>query len=165
MADKQPVTTPAANSLLPGERVLLTLENTPLVLTNYRVKFDAKGVGNSLYQSIPLDSISFCGYMTNSQPWTMLVSLLFLGCGALAFTQPQLIRDGVLIGSILLLLGVAFAIIYFATRSAVVLVRAMCGEQIMIPSHHRRREQAMPFLEGILEAKLRFNRKIQSASN
>ncbi len=164
MADQPSVATPLTSSLLPGEQVLLTLENTPLVLTNYRVKFDARGLGNSLYQSIPLDSISFCGFMTNSQPWTLVVSLLFLGSGALLLTQQTLFRDSMLIGGVLLLLGIAFAIIYFATRSAVVLVRAMCGEQIMIPSHHRRREQAMPFLEGVQEARLRFNRKIQSSS-
>lgn len=165
MADKQPIQPAVSGTLLPGERVLLTLDNTPLALTNYRVKFDAQGVGNSLHQSIPLDSVSFCGFMTTSQPWTMLVSFLFLGSGALIFSQATRIRDGWLMGGVLLLIGIAFAIIYFSTRSAVVVVRASCGEQIMIPSHHRRREQAMPFLEGILEAKLRFNRKIQSASN
>lgn len=166
MSDKA---TPPASAppsvLLPGERVLTTLEKTPLVLTNYRVKFDTRGVGNSLYQSIPLDSISFCGFVTDSQPWTLAVALGLVSLGAVTFSLPHLIKDAWVVAVVLFLIGLAFSIIYFATRSAVVLIRANCGEQIMIPSHHRKRERVIPFMEAVLEARLRFNRKIVSSSS
>jgi hypothetical protein len=148
--------------LVPGERVLMTLERTPLVLTNYRVKFDTRGIGNSLYQSIPLDAISFCGFMTNSQPMTLVFALLLVGVGTAGVFVPNTLKDSVLFGTVLLLVGVAFLIIYFATRSAELVIRAMCGEQIAIPSHDRKRERVIPFMEAVLEAKLRFNRKIAS---
>ena len=148
------------STLLAGERVLMTLEKTPLVLTNYRVKFDTQGIGSSLYQSIPLDSISFCGFVTDSQPWTLAVALGLISLGAATLSLPHHIKDAWVVASVLILIGLAFSIIYFATRSAVVLIRANCGEQIMIPSHHRKRERVIPFIEAILEARLRFNRKI-----
>lgn len=156
---------PQPSTLLPGERVLMTLERTPLVLTNYRVKFDTQGVGSSLYQSIPLDSISFCGFVTDSQPWTLAVALGLVSLGAATLSLPHPIKDAWVIAIVLMLVGLAFSIIYFATRSAVVLIRANCGEQIMIPSHHRKRERVMPFMEAVLEARLRFNRKIVPASS
>lgn len=143
-----------------GERVLLTLARTPLVLTNYRVKFDTRGVGNSSYQSISLDAISFCGFVTNSLPMMLVLALLLLGIGAAGLLVPNPIKDSLLIGTILLLVGIAFLIVYLATRSAVLVIRAMCGEQIIIPAHSAKREQVIPFLEAVLEAKLRFNRKI-----
>lgn len=142
----------------------MTLERTPLVLTNYRVKYDAQGMGSSLYQSIPLDSISFCGFVTDSQPWTLAVALGLVSLGAATLSLPHFFKNGGVVAVVLMLIGMAFTIIYFATRSAVVLIRANCGEQIMIPSHHRKRERVMPFMEAVLEARLRFNRKIVSSA-
>lgn len=144
--------------LIAGEQVLLTLENSALVLSNYRVSLNMRDMGSSSYQSISLESIAYCGFVSNSQPMVLLFGLVFLCAGAAGVFVPNPIKQSVLIGTVLLLLALAFLIIYFATRSAALVIYSGCGEKIEV--QRVKREPAIAFLEAVLEAKLRFNRKI-----
>ncbi|MFY9260532.1 MAG: hypothetical protein WAO71_08505 [Gallionella sp.] len=149
--------------LITGEKVLMTLENSPLILTNYRVRFDMRDMGSSSYQSISLDAIAYCGFVSNSQPIVLLFGLVFLCLGVAGVFVPNPIPQSVLIGAVLLLLALAFLIIYFATRSAVLEISATGGDKITLVVNHVKRIQIIAFLETVLEAKLRFNRKILPA--
>lgn len=148
--------------LIVGEQILASLENSPLVLTNYRVRFDWREMGGASYQSISLDAIAYCGFISNSQPVVLVFGLLFGCVGAAGIFVPNTIKESVMIGAGMLLVSLAFLIIYFATRSAVLAVCSTCDEKITIAANRVKREQAIAFLEAVLEAKLRFNRKILS---
>ncbi len=150
------VAPPKSSALIVGERVLLTLD--VLTLSNYRVKLLQKGSGNSCYQSIPLDAIAYCGFNTYSMPAMLVFALLLLIAGLVGLFAPLALKDSTLIGSIFCLVSLAFLIIYFATRSAVLVIQAQSGENITLPI--AKRAAAIPFLESVLEAKLRFDRKI-----
>ncbi|MDD4962872.1 MAG: hypothetical protein PHI11_03015 [Gallionella sp.] len=149
--------------LIAGEQVLMTLEKSPLVLTNYRVRFDMRDMGASSYQSISLEAIAYCGFVSNSQPIVLLFGLVFLCVGTAGVFVPNPIKQSVLIGTVLLLLALAFLIIYFATRSAILEISATSGDKITLVANHVKRVQIIAFLEAVLEAKLRFNRKILPA--
>lgn len=148
--------------LIVGEQILASLENSPLVLTNYRVRFDWRDLGGASYQSISLDAIAYCGFISNSQPVVLLFGLIFWGVGVAGIFVPNTIKESVMIGTAMLLLSLAFLIIYFATRSAVLAICSTCDEKISIAAKHVKREQAIAFLDAVVEAKLRFNRKILS---
>lgn len=148
--------------LIVGEQILTSLENSPLMLTNYRVHFNSHEMGGTAYQSISLDAIAYCGFISNSQPVVLLFGLLFGAVGAASIFVPSTIKESVWIGSALLLLSLAFLIIYFATRNAVLTISSMGDEKITIAANRVTRERAIVFLDAVLEAKLRFNRKILS---
>lgn len=133
--------------LLPGEQVIKESDNGVVALTNYRVRFDAAAAGSAKYVSIPLEAVASCGLTTNSRPSLLIAA----GIAALiAFVQPDsAARYLLLLGALVLL------IIYFAMRSAVLIVSSSGGEAIVVPAKGMSRDEIVPFLEAIVEARLR----------
>ena len=131
-----------------GEQSLLTSDNGVLTLTNYRVKYDAKGNGMSKFVSISLESVSSCGLITRSRPILLILAAVAL---IAAFAQPdQSARIGLLVAAL------AFGIAYFSTRSGVITVSSNGGESIVVPAKGMSRESIVSFLEAVMEAKLKF---------
>jgi len=136
-----------------GEQVLITSDNGVLALTNYRVKFDAKGNGISKFVSISLESVSSCGLVMRSRPVLLVLAAIAV---IVAFLQPEsAARYG------LILLGVGFVAAYFLTRSAVIMVSSNGGEEIAAPAKGMGRENILTFLEAVMDAKLKFIGKQQ----
>ncbi|MGP1675747.1 MAG: hypothetical protein ACTS6J_01145 [Burkholderiales bacterium] len=131
-----------------GEQVLLTSDNGVLTLTNYRVKYDAKGTGASKFVSISLDAVSSCGLVTRTRP----ILLVLAAIGAIAaFVQPEsAARYG------LLLIALCLAGAYFLTRSGVITVSSNGGEGIAVPAKGMSRDLILGFLEAVMDAKLQF---------
>lgn len=138
--------------LVSGEQTILASDNGTLSLTNYRVKFDAKASGQTKYVSISLDSVSSCGLVTRSRPALLAIAAI---CGVLAVAVPD---SSARIG--LILVGVAFSVGYFVTRSAVINISSDGGEGITVPAKGMAREQIVAFLEAITIEKLKFSGKI-----
>lgn len=144
--------TAAQSKPITGEQSLLTSDNGILALTNYRVKYDAKGNGMSKFVSISLESVSSCGLITRSRPILLVLSAVAL---IAAFAQPdQAPRVA------LLAVAVALGIAYFFTRSGVITISSNGGESIVVPAKGMGREAIVSFLEGVMEAKLRFIGKV-----
>ena len=135
-----------------GEKTILSSDNGVLSLTNYRVKFDAKALGAAKYVSISLDNVSSCGLVTVSNPVLLAIAAI---CAIVAIAAPDM-------GARLLLalIGVAFVVGYFATRSGVITVSSTGGEGITVPAKGMNREQILSFVEAVTEAKLRFVGKL-----
>ena len=129
-----------------GEQTLLTSDNGILSLTNYRVKYDAKGNGMSKFVSISLEAVSSCGLITRSRPILLILAAIAL---IAAFAQPdQSARYG------LLLVGLVLGIAYLLTRSGVITVSSNGGEKIAVPAKGMNRESILAFLEAVMDAKL-----------
>lgn len=134
-------------ALLPGETVLKSSTDSALELTNYRVRFNAAGGGDSRQLSIPLDAIASCGVVIRTKPWLLIAAGVCVALAALQYQSPA--------AGLLVLLAVGFAISYFLTRSGVITVSSSGGEDIVIPSSGMGRDQITPFLDAVLEARLR----------
>jgi hypothetical protein len=131
-----------------GEQSLLTSDTGILALTNYRVKYDAKGNGMSKFVSISLESVSSCGLITRSRPILLVLAAVAL---IAAFAQSdQSARVG------LLAVAAAFGVAYFLTRSGVITISSNGGESIVVPAKGMGREAIVSFLEAVMEAKLKF---------
>lgn len=144
-------------SLLEGEHVLKSSDKDLLRLTNYRVTFNAAASGASKHISIPLDAVASCGLVTRSYPWLLLAAGI---CVIAALFQNQ---SGAAVG--LLVVAAAFVGAYFITRSAVITVSSNGGESIVVPARGMSHEQIAPFLDAVLEAKLRFSNRLRTASS
>lgn len=142
---------------LPGEQVLKTSDSGTLELTSYRVVFDAAASGRSRHVSIPLDAVSSCGLVTRSRPALLIAAGL---CALIAFAQPAP-------GARWLLLAVAAILVlaYFATRSAVITVSSDGGQDIVVPAAGMKRDQIIPFLDAVMETRLRFMGRLQPAGS
>lgn len=134
--------------LIAGEQSLLTSNNGVLTLTNYRVKYDAKGSGMSKFVSISLDAVSSCGLVTRSSPiWLGLAAI----AGIAAIVQPvEAARLG------LFLAALCFFAAYFFTQAGVITVSSSGGEGIVVPAKGMSRESILVFLEAVSEEKLKF---------
>lgn len=139
-------------TLLPGEIVLQASTNSALELTNYRVRFNAAAGGDSKQLSIPLDAIASCGVVTRTRPWLLVAAGICVALAALQHQSPM--------GALLVLVAIAFAIAYLVTRSGVINISSSGGEDIVIPSSGMSREQITPFLDAVLEARLRFSGRL-----
>lgn len=129
--------------LLPGERVVTS--NKFFTLTNYRVFRDTMASGQSRYVSITLDAVSSCGLVTNSQPILLVLAALSAIAGFALQGEWQAIG---VIG------GLFFAIMYFATRSAVFSICSAGGERMTVPAGADQRAWLMTFLNAIDQEKL-----------
>jgi hypothetical protein len=96
-------------ALLPGEEVVMSLDN--LTLTTKRVRYDSTVFRSSSFISVTLDSVASCGLETKSFPILLLLAALAL-IGA--YTQR------VYPPWVLLVAAAVLAIAYFLTRRAVI---------------------------------------------
>ena len=98
-------------TLLSGESVILSSENDRLVLTNYRVKYEAVGISKSIYKSIPIDKVASCALSTRSYP----ILLVLAAAAMLAiFVAPE---NEFRIGAGIL--AAIFAVLYFRFVSGI----------------------------------------------
>ena len=131
-----------------GEQVLLASDNGVLTLTNYRVKYDAKGTGASKFVSISLKAVSSCGLVTRTRPILLILAAI---AAIAAFVQPEsAARYG------LFLIALCLFAAYFLTRSGVITISSNGGEGIMVPAKDMSRDRILAFLEAVMDAKLQF---------
>ncbi len=142
----------ANSKLLPGEKVLMSSDRDILTLTNYRVCLNQAAKGASNYISIALDCVASCGLVTKANPLLLVIAAI---CGIIGITQSQdNIRYGLLFGALILV------IIYFVTRSAVIVISSNGGEKIIAPVKGMSRKNILEFLEAVEEARFKFIGKI-----
>lgn len=139
--------------LLQGETVLMSSDNNTLVLTNYRVRYDAKEGGASRYIGITLDAVSSCGLVTRSHPILLILAAIAVFGGFAGFmgrmNGDSYLAFGLVIGAILLLA-------YFLARSAVFSISSNGGEAIVVPAKGMAREKIVEFLQAVEDAKLNY---------
>lgn len=135
-----------------GEQTLITSDNGVLSLTNYRVKYDASEGGTSKFVSITLEAVSSCGLITRSNPILLLFAAITVIAALLQTDQG--IRFGLFFAS------VAFVVVYFLSRSAVIAINSNGGEGIAAPAQGMSRENILVFLEAVTDAKLKFIGKV-----
>ncbi len=132
-------------ALLPGERIVMSSDKEILILTNKRVRYDSTAFGTSEFVSITLQSVASCALITRSFPILLVIAALaFLG---------GLYQGGdnrtVLIGA-----AVLCAIIYAATRRAIVSIASNGGASIDAPARSMGRASIIEFLEAVEREKL-----------
>lgn len=133
---------------IPGENVILKSDNGVLMLTNFRVKYDAAGSGASQFVSIPLDSVASCGLVTRSLPILLAIAaILFIGALAQAGQSASYGLAAV---------GALFVVGYFSTRRGVITVASNGGESISVPARGMSRDSILVFVEAVMTQKLRF---------
>lgn len=138
-----------------GEQSLLTSDNGVLMLTNYRVKYEAKVNGMSKFVSISLDSVSSCGLVTRSFPILLVIAGILAIVAIAGFA-----KSGLAAGVLLLLAALVFGVAYPLTRTGGITVSSNGGEEIFVPSKGMSHESTLVFLEAVMEAKLKFIGKI-----
>ncbi len=124
-----------------AEYIVMSSDDNTLVLTNKRVKFEAKSRAQSVYKSIPLDQVATCSMDTKTFPVLLILAAVAVLAVFAAPTLDQ--RVGAGIGA-LLLVGA-----YLGTRNGRLAVYATSGESIAVPTKGLSHDQVKGFLEAV----------------
>lgn len=135
------------------EQTVLTSDNGALTLTNYRVKFEEKNGATSRAISITLDSVASCGLVTRDNPTLKILAGLLIAIAAVGFfSKTDFGQNAPLIA----LIGLAFALAYHLTKSAVITISSTGNEAITVPAKGMKRENILQFVEAVTEEKIKF---------
>lgn len=140
-------------NLLPGEKILLQSEDKNVVVTSHRARLGMQTTGFSKVTSIMLDEVSTCEVTSTSKPWLLVAALVIFLIGLYAGTSnnpfsrsdPTAMLGGTII-------GLFFAIAYFATRQKVISLRSSSGA-INLQTQGMSMENAVVFIDTVEAAK------------
>jgi hypothetical protein len=136
--------------LLPNERTLISTNKNLLILTTHRVRIDGRSSAKSQLLSITLDSVVSCGVVTRAYPTLLLLSSLLAIVGGLNLNNG---RGGEALGGPLLAVAAVCAILYFASRSALLTINAARGA-IRVPVSGMGHDELVAFIDAVEEAKM-----------
>ncbi len=141
-------------ALITGERIIMSSDNDMLILTNMRVRLNAKNSGNSKLISITLDAVAACGLATRSYPILLLLGLCAVLAGLTQHNESQLV---------LIIVGVLLVLSYFPSRSAVMTIASSGKSEIIIPAKGMGRDAIIEFIDALEAEKVRFIDRTQVA--
>lgn len=112
---------------LPGEKIIIESDNTVLVLTTHRVRYDAMGKGTGWADrtelvSIMLEELAACAIMRTSYPILLLLALMGL-------LIVLLVNGGAIVGIVLTLVSLGG---FLASRRHVLLLASTGGVRIQV---------------------------------
>lgn len=131
----------AESLLLEGEHIIMNSRDAALSLSNFRVKYEAKAQGSSMYKSVPLTKISCCSLLTKSSPVLLVIAVL----GLIACFVPQLEQLRIVGGVV----AVVFVLAYFLTKRGRIQITSDCGEAISVSTSGLSHEEARKFVEAV----------------
>ena len=156
--------------LLPGELVVLSsfdnlsLSNTEvLTLTNKRVRYDSRRLGQSSLISITLGSVASCSLITKSYPFLLILAVLAVLIAVVLAGISQDIGNWwtlIFIGNWwdlwwdLIFIAAIFVVVYFVTRKTVISVASNGGQEISMSAKGMNRKAIIEFIEAIEREKL-----------
>jgi hypothetical protein len=138
------------------EQVIKQSSNNVLTLTNCRVVYDAANSGESGYMSIPLDQVAHCGLVT-SQNFLLAVAAAFLMLIGAAFALSGR-NEGVPV----MVVGVLFILIYYATKKARLTIASSAGGEISVRADLKRAD-SIAFLWAVEDQRRDFMKKLYCA--
>lgn len=127
--------------LLQGESVVMASDDDSLVLTNLRVRYEAKNGSTDAYKSIPLSKVSACALTTRKYPLLLLLAALCVLGAIGASTEGA--RFAAALGA------VGFGVAYFFTRNGQLEVVSDAGFSIAVPTKGLKHEEVRRFTETI----------------
>lgn len=127
--------------LLQGESVVMASTDDSLILTNLRVRYEAKNGGTDAYKSIPLPKVSACAVTTRKYPILLLLSALCVL--AVIGSSTEGARFAAALGA------VGFGAAYFLTRNGQLEVVSDAGFSIAVPTKGLKHEEVRRFSEAI----------------
>ncbi len=127
--------------LLPNEKNIMSSTDGALMLTNFRVKYEASKGGTSTYKSIPLGKVSCCALTTKNYPILLILAAL-AGIGVFAGPTEQ----GRILAAVI---AFVFGLAYFFTRNGQIEIVADSGSSISVPTKGLKHEDVLRFVEAV----------------
>lgn len=134
----------AQAGLLQGEHVVMSSKDDALTLTNYRVKYEMRNGGVSVYRSIPLAKVSVCTVTTKTYPVLIWAAALLGVLGLVGLFSPQ----GTAMVPVFVIAAVLGALYYFV-RPGMLAVTSDSGASIELPTKGLRHEDTRRFVEAV----------------
>lgn len=134
----------AQAGLLQGGHVVMSSKDDALTLTNYRVKYEMRSGGASVYRSTPLSKVSACSVNTKTYPVLIWAATLLGILGLLEMFSPERVAM-----SGMLIIAAVLGALYCLVRPSMLAVISDAGASIELPTKGLRHEDTRRFVEAV----------------
>ncbi|TGE22705.1 hypothetical protein [Hymenobacter metallicola] len=136
--------------LLAGEELLNYTPNRVVLLTSYRIRYNAANASESRLVSIMLEKVSACEVRYQSQPALAITGILLILVGSIGFFQSG---NGQMFGVVAAAVGFVLVLAYLASRQHIVSITSDGGARLGFATKGLKREAVIAFIDSVEKAK------------
>jgi len=135
-------------NLLKDESVITTSDDSRLILTTHRVRYDSGNSGDSSMTSMMLQHVSSVQLISRSYPLLILIGILLIAGGfAVGSNRYNSSGEGFLI-----VVGFIVGIAYFFTKQHTCIITSDGSSKIVFSTTNMKRASLLEFIDKIEEA-------------